>query len=103
MGGRVAKLKMSLGCGVFTLMNCADNSGAKNLFIMAVRGIGGRLNKIPNCGPGDMVLCTCKKGKPELRKKVLKGVAQARGYLHLLRGQRRSHRERQGGDEGFRH
>merc|ERR1711957_84545 len=23
---------------------------------------------------GDMVLCTCKKGKPELRKKVLKGV-----------------------------
>merc|ERR1712146_779134 len=72
--GRVAKLKMSLGCSVFTLMNCADNSGAKNLFIMAVRGIGGRLNKIPNCGPGDMVLCTCKKGKPELRKKVLKGV-----------------------------
>merc|ERR1719334_2515383 len=29
---------------------------------------------ILNCGPGDMVLCTCKKGKPELRKKVLKGV-----------------------------
>merc|ERR1712217_314878 len=63
------KLKMSLGCGVATLMNCADNSGAKNLYIMAVRGIGGRLNKIPQCGPGDMVLCTCKKGKPELRKK----------------------------------
>eukprot|EP00446_Apocalathium_sp_SHHI-4_P013875 CAMPEP_0177198350 /NCGR_PEP_ID=MMETSP0367-20130122/25086_1 /TAXON_ID=447022 ORGANISM="Scrippsiella hangoei-like, Strain SHHI-4" /NCGR_SAMPLE_ID=MMETSP0367 /ASSEMBLY_ACC=CAM_ASM_000362 /LENGTH=195 /DNA_ID=CAMNT_0018646611 /DNA_START=35 /DNA_END=623 /DNA_ORIENTATION=- len=51
-----------------------DNSGAKNLYIMAVRGVGGRLNKIPQCGPGDMVLCTCKKGKPELRKKVLKGV-----------------------------
>merc|ERR1711972_638245 len=74
-GGRSGgKLKMSLGCGVATLMNCADNSGAKNLYIMAVRGIGGRLNKIPQCGPGDMVLCTCKKGKPELRKKVLKGV-----------------------------
>merc|ERR1719429_884707 len=29
---------------------------------------------MPKCGPGDMVLCTCKKGKPELRKKVLKGV-----------------------------
>mmetsp|Transcript_21869 Transcript_21869/g.59742 ORF Transcript_21869/g.59742 Transcript_21869/m.59742 type:complete len:116 (-) Transcript_21869:56-403(-) len=55
-------------------MNCADNSGAKNLYIMAVKGVGGRLNKIPKCGPGDMVLCTCKKGKPELRKKVLKGV-----------------------------
>jgi len=48
--------------------------GAKNLYILAVKGIGGRLNMMPNCGPGDMVLCTCKKGKPELRKKVLKGV-----------------------------
>merc|ERR1711933_284283 len=72
--GRVAKLKMSLGCAVATLMNCADNSGAKNLYIMAVRGVGGRLNMIPKGGPGDMVLCTCKKGKQELRKKVLKGV-----------------------------
>merc|ERR1712060_1001579 len=65
---------MSLGGGVATLMNCADNSGAQNLYIMAVRGIGGRLNKIPKGAPGDMVLCSCKKGKPELRKKVLKGV-----------------------------
>jgi len=55
-------------------MNCADNSGAKNLYIVAVRGIGGRLNKIPECCPGDMVLCTVKKGKPELRKKMLKAV-----------------------------
>merc|ERR1719240_817430 len=29
---------------------------------------------MPNCGPGDMVLCSVKKGKPELRKKMLKGV-----------------------------
>merc|ERR1711957_715756 len=91
--GRMGKLKMSLGCGVFTLMNCADNSGAKNLFIMAVRGIGGRLNKIPNCGPGDMVLCTCKKGKPELRKKVLKGVVIRQKKAWRRRGQRWSYCE----------
>merc|ERR1711870_46809 len=72
--GRATKLKISTGLCVASLMNCADNSGAKNLYIMAVKGIGGRLNKMPKCGPGDMVLCTCKKGKPELRKKVLKGV-----------------------------
>merc|ERR1719220_274968 len=29
---------------------------------------------MPNAAPGDMVLVTCKKGKPELRKKMLKGV-----------------------------
>jgi len=38
------KLKMTLGCGVATLMNCADNSGAKNLYIMAVRGTRGNPN-----------------------------------------------------------
>jgi len=73
-GGKQAKLKMSLGLSVASVMNCADNSGAKNLYVIAVKGIGGRLNMIPNCGPGDMVLCSVKKGKPELRKKVLKGV-----------------------------
>merc|ERR1719222_1750190 len=51
---------------------------------------------MPNCGPGDMVLCSVKKGKPELRKKVLKGVVirqkksveAPRGGFCLLRGQR---------------
>ena len=47
--------------------NCADNSGAKNLYIIAVIGIGGRLNKLPNCSPGDLVLCSVKKASLELR------------------------------------
>ena len=51
-------------------MNCADNTGAKNLYIIAVKGWGSRLNRLPKAGPGDMVLATVKKGKPELRKKV---------------------------------
>merc|ERR1719377_203990 len=29
---------------------------------------------MPCAAPGDMVLATCKKGKPELRKKVMKAV-----------------------------
>ena len=44
----------------------------RNLYIIAVIGIGGRLNKLPNCSPGDLVLCSVKKGKPELRKKALR-------------------------------
>mmetsp|Transcript_101259 Transcript_101259/g.179916 ORF Transcript_101259/g.179916 Transcript_101259/m.179916 type:complete len:139 (-) Transcript_101259:52-468(-) len=72
--GKMSKLRMAQGLSVATLMNCADNSGAKNLYIVAVVGIGGRLNKLPNCSPGDLVLCSVKKGKPELRKKMLKGV-----------------------------
>ena len=60
---------MSLGLPVAAVMNCADNSGAKNLYIMAVCGVKGRLNRLPAAGVGDMVLATVKKGKPELRKK----------------------------------
>ena len=44
-------------------------SGAKNLYIIAVSGIRGRLNRLPAAAVGDMVLATVKKGKPELRKK----------------------------------
>ena len=43
--------------------------GAKNLYIIAVGGIRGRLNRLPAAACGDMVLATVKKGKPELRKK----------------------------------
>ena len=48
--------------------------GAKNLYIIAVGGIRGRLNRLPAAANGDMVLATVKKGKPELRKKVMPAV-----------------------------
>ena len=49
-------------------------AGAKNLYIIAVGGIRGRLNRLPAAASGDMVLATVKKGKPELRKKVMPAV-----------------------------
>ena len=75
-------------------MNCADNTGGKNLYVIAVYGIRGRLNRLPAACSGDMVrrwiharcwyfmhcstfpqvLATVKKGKPELRKKVMPAV-----------------------------
>ena len=65
---------MSIACPVGAVMNCADNTGAKNLFIISVINIKGRLNKLPSAAPGDLVMATCKKGKPELRKKVMPAV-----------------------------
>lgn len=46
-----------------------DFLGAKNLYVIAVQGIKGRLNRLPAAGSGDMIVATVKKGKPELRKK----------------------------------
>jgi hypothetical protein len=71
LGGAASgnKFRMTLGLPVGAVMNCADNSGAKNLYVISVKGIHGRLNKLPAGGVGDMVMATVKKGKPELRKK----------------------------------
>ena len=73
-GSSGTKYKMTLGLPMSAVLNCADNSGAKNLYIMSVCGIGGRLNRLPSGGCGDMVMCSVKKGKPALRKKVLPAV-----------------------------
>ncbi len=52
------------------VINCGDNSGAKNLFIMARTLWGTRQNRLPAACVGDFCLASVKKGKPELRKKV---------------------------------
>eukprot|EP01120_Amphizonella_sp_Union-15-10_P017687 TRINITY_DN98_c0_g1_i1.p1 TRINITY_DN98_c0_g1~~TRINITY_DN98_c0_g1_i1.p1 ORF type:complete len:141 (-),score=21.80 TRINITY_DN98_c0_g1_i1:94-516(-) len=68
------KFYLTLGLPVGAIVNCADNTGAKNIYIIAVKGYKGRLNRLPAAGVGDMVMCTIKKGKPELRKKVMSAV-----------------------------
>lgn len=37
-------------------------------------GIKGRLNRLPAASVGDMVMASVRKGKPELRKKVMPAV-----------------------------
>ena len=68
------KFRCTLGLPVAAVMNCADNTGAKNLYVISVKGIKGRLNKFPSACVGDMFIGSVKKGKPELRKKVTPGV-----------------------------
>ena len=49
-----------------------------------VHGWGARLNRLPAAAPGDMVMATVKKGKPDLRKKG-EGRSLARCWLLRLR------------------
>ncbi|KAG5209532.1 hypothetical protein JEQ12_017097 [Ovis aries] len=58
-GSSGAKFRTSLGLPVGALINCADNTGAKDLYIISTSA----------AGVGDMVTATVKKGKAELRKK----------------------------------
>merc|ERR1712205_268205 len=66
------KYRISLGLPCGAVMNCADNTGAKNLYVMAVSGIKGRLNRLPSAAAGSMVVATVKKGKPERQKKHIR-------------------------------
>merc|ERR1711934_576473 len=73
-GSAGAKFRISLGLPVGAVINCADNTGAKNLCVIAVIGRGSRLNRLCAAAPGDMVMATVKKGSPDLRKKVTNAV-----------------------------
>jgi len=73
-GSSGGKFRISLGLPVAAVMNCADNTGAKNLYVISVTGFGSRLNRMPAAAVGDMVMASVKKGKPELRKKVIPAV-----------------------------
>ena len=41
---------MSLGLPTGAVINCADNTGAKNLYVISVTRTGGRLNRLPAAG-----------------------------------------------------
>lgn len=45
-----------------------------DLYVISVVGFGARLNRLPAAAAGDMVMASVKKGKPELRKKVMPAV-----------------------------
>ena len=69
------KYKMSIACPVGAVMNCADNTGAKNLSSSPAERWGSRLNPhLPGGVIGEMFMGTVKKGKPDLRKKVFPAI-----------------------------
>ena len=79
------KFKMSVGMGV---MNCADYTGYKNVAIITVKGIGGRLNKITETRLDVMCMCFVKEEGDVRGGDLSKEVQALQGRnLHLLRGQ----------------
>ena len=66
--------KITKGISLGTMLNCADNTGAKKMKLIAVRGYGGGLNKLPRAGVGDIIICTVKKGNEKMKKQVVYAV-----------------------------
>ncbi len=66
--------RVTRGLPVGARLVCADNTGAKELEIIAVRGYHGVRRRLPAAGGGDMVIVSVKKGTIEMRKKVFPAV-----------------------------
>ena len=57
-----------------SLINCADNTGARELKVISVSGYHGTKNRHPKGGLGDKVTVSVTKGTPEMRRQVLEAV-----------------------------
>ncbi len=66
--------KITRGITLKTRLRCADNSGAKELQMIARIGYKGVRRRNPKAGVGDLIVCTVKKGSEKLRKKVVHAV-----------------------------
>jgi len=53
---------------------CADNSGAKEYYIINVLGVCGRRGRTPKAGIGDIIIVSVKKGTPKKRKTIVKAL-----------------------------
>ncbi|MEA3254401.1 MAG: 50S ribosomal protein L14 [Candidatus Altiarchaeota archaeon] len=72
--GKAMTANVSKALPVGASLVCADNTGAKKLEVIAVRGYRGVRRRFPVSGIGDLVVVSVKKGKPEVRKQVMLAV-----------------------------
>lgn len=59
---------------VGAVLNCADNTGAKKLRIITVKGFKTRKRQICTAGVADMVICSVIKGAPDIKKTVVPAI-----------------------------
>jgi large subunit ribosomal protein L14 len=66
--------KISGGLTIGSMVNCADNTGARRLKIIQMIGYKGRRRRLPSVGIGDLVMVSCREGTPEMRRQLFNAV-----------------------------
>jgi large subunit ribosomal protein L14 len=66
--------KISGGLTIGSVINCADNTGARRLKIIQMIGYKGRRRRLPSVGIGDLVMVSCREGTPEMRRQLFNAV-----------------------------
>ncbi len=68
------KHRITLAIPVGCQIPCTDNSGAKVLNVISVYSNHGTLNRLPSGAIGDVLLVSVRKGKPDMKKKLVQAV-----------------------------
>ncbi len=79
---KALKAKMTRGLNSQATVNTCDNSGAKIVKIVSVKGHKTVKGRMPAAGVGDLVMASVRKGKLDIRKTVVPAVVvrQRRPY-----------------------
>ena len=71
---RLITRKITRALPTGAIIPVADNSGARMVMIISVKGHKTRLRRQPAAKVGDLIVCSVKKGSPKLRRQIVHGV-----------------------------
>jgi large subunit ribosomal protein L14 len=74
--------RISGGLTIGSMINCADNTGARRLRIIQMVGYKGRKRRLPTVGVGDLVIVSCREGTPEMRRQLFNAVVVRQKRLY---------------------
>ncbi|KAF7700613.1 60S ribosomal protein L23 [Cucumispora dikerogammari] len=67
-------IKATKGIQVGSVIDSGDSLKISKMLVIGVKGVGGRLNRLPAGAPGDVVICAVKKGHDKHKKKIYLAV-----------------------------
>ena len=66
--------RVTTGLTSGSMIDCADNTGARKLKLIQVVGYKGRRRRNPSAGVGDLVAVSVRQGVPEMRRQIFHAV-----------------------------
>lgn len=66
--------RITTGLVTGSMIDCADNTGARKLKLIQVVGYKGRRRRLPKAGVGDLLIVSCREGTPEMRRQLFNAV-----------------------------
>lgn len=82
---KTIKAKVSRSLPIGSRIEVKDNSGARVVSLISVKGFKSRTSKLASAGIGDLIMASVKVGKPELKHQVVPAVIirQKQSYTRI--------------------